>query len=295
MSLSLLIAIENALVVLTIWKDPFKQLKGSPANYLILNLAVCDLLIGIPSELLSGLLYWFPCKLNVFLVASTACQLTYGASFFTILSLAVERLIVITYPLRSADYLTTSIIPLIITSIWIFAGLFAFLPLTRLDLYCTYKTYIADDACGISILILVVACYIRIYLIVRKSLYRDLATPEERQGEEQYLTESARRIEKLKRKERSVARTVFILVMIFLGSWIPVFVLRNLDNSCNHYNLWFWEGFFSKLHPLLNPLAYSLCTKKFRRAFWRMFQGLCNHGNNETPESTRFPCGTIFP
>jgi len=295
LSLSLLIAVENALVVFTIWKDPFKQLKGTPANYLILNLAVCDLLIGIPSELLGGLFYWFPCN-NVFLAALTACQLTYAASSLTILSLAVERLMVITYPLRSADYLTTSyLIPGIIMSIWILAGLFAFLPLTGLDLYCTYKTYIADDACGIPIIILVVACYTKLYLIVKRSLYRDLATPEERQGEEQYLTESARRIEKLKRKERSVARTVFILVVIFLGCWIPVFVLRNLDNSCNHYNLWFWEGFFSKLHPLLNPLAYSLCTKKFQRAFWRIFQGLCNHGNNETPESTRFPCGTIFP
>ncbi|CAH3160570.1 unnamed protein product, partial [Porites evermanni] len=34
--------------------------KRYPANFFILNLAVCDLLIGFPGELLFGLRHWFP-------------------------------------------------------------------------------------------------------------------------------------------------------------------------------------------------------------------------------------------
>ncbi|KAM7438046.1 hypothetical protein ABFA07_012449 [Porites harrisoni] len=50
----------NATVILVIWKDPYKELRGTAANYFILNLAVCDLLIGFPGELLFGLIHWFP-------------------------------------------------------------------------------------------------------------------------------------------------------------------------------------------------------------------------------------------
>ena len=54
MSLSVVTVVLNSLVIITIWKDPFKELKGT-ANYLILNLAVCDLLVGFPAELLFAL------------------------------------------------------------------------------------------------------------------------------------------------------------------------------------------------------------------------------------------------
>ena len=298
LSISSLIAAENALVIITIWKDPFKQLKGTPANILILNLAISDLLMGIAVWPLNCLLNWYS-RESLLRAALSTGHLAYGASCLTILSLAVERLIVITYPLRSADYLTSSyLIPGIITSIWFFACLSALRPIISLNSYCSYVTYVTDDSFGILVIILILACYTKIYFIVRGMLHRDITrdpTPEEWQPEKQYLLESARRIEKLKRKEKSVACTVFIIVVIYIVCWVPVYALRNLNKSCNRYNLQFAADLFLLLHPILNPLAYSLCTKKFQRALWRIYQGLCHHGNNETPESTRFPCGTIVP
>lgn len=49
LSLSVLTVVLNAFVLITTWKDPFKNLKGIP-NYLILNLAVTDLFVGIPAQ-----------------------------------------------------------------------------------------------------------------------------------------------------------------------------------------------------------------------------------------------------
>ena len=46
----------NDLVVIVIAVDPYKELKSIP-NYLILNLAVCDLFVGC-SEVLLGSLYF---------------------------------------------------------------------------------------------------------------------------------------------------------------------------------------------------------------------------------------------
>ena len=50
----------NATLILVICKDPYKELWRTAANFFILNLAVCDLLIGFPGELLFGLGHWFP-------------------------------------------------------------------------------------------------------------------------------------------------------------------------------------------------------------------------------------------
>ena len=98
-------------------------------------------------------------------------------------------------------------------SMWFYAGLSALVPLIGLELHCIYLVNIVDNVFRIPVIFLVLACYTRIYFL-RASLYRYITTSEERQPEGQSLTESARRIKKLKRKERSVARTVFILVVI---------------------------------------------------------------------------------
>ena len=270
MLLSVLAAVENALVIIAIWKDPLRQLKGKLANYLTLNLAISDLLIGIAAFPLLSLLNWFPDETVVRAAIATG-HLACSVSHLTVFSLAVERLIVTTCPFWSADYLTSSdFMPRIIVPIWFFSGLSALVPIIRFDLYCSYLTYIVDDVFRISIIILIPACYTRIYVLVRATLYRDITISDDRQPEGQRLTKSARKIEKLKRKERSVARTVFILVVIHIGCWIPAIVLRNLDKSCNRYIVHFLERLLTMLSILLNPLAYSLCTKKFRRALWKL-------------------------
>ena len=259
----------NSLVIIAIWKDPFKELKGS-ANYLILNLAICDLLVGFPGELLLGLLHWFPNN-NVTLTAYTIMCLGFYASMFTILGLAVERLIAISCPLNSADYLRPSYLKLGIISIWIFAGLMAFIMIMAWSSLHIYELYIVDSI-GIVIMLSLLACYTRIYLLVRKTSYLDITASEEKKSEGICLTENAREIEKLKRKERRVALSVFILVGIFAVCWIPAIILENINAFCSsyHYRLHVVKPLVL-LHPLLNPIAYSLRTVKYRKALQGLF------------------------
>jgi len=95
LSLSVLTVVLNALVIISIWKDPFKNFEGI-SNYLILNLAVSDLLVGIPAELFTALLHWFPYE-SVMQVVDITSALGFYASGLTILGLAVERMIVISH------------------------------------------------------------------------------------------------------------------------------------------------------------------------------------------------------
>ena len=69
---------------------------------------------------------------------------------------------------------------------------------------------------GIILIIVIVASYTRIYFVVKRSLNLDITTLEERPTERQGLTENARTIERRKEKEKSVARTTFMLVAIYV-------------------------------------------------------------------------------
>ena len=282
-SLSVLTVGLNFLVIITIWKDPFKELKGT-ANCLILNLAVCDLLVGIPAELLFAFLHWFPSDKNhgivqaAFLLAAyITLYLVSCASSLTILALAVERLIVISPQLRSAHYSKTTYRAIGILSIWLFAVLLAFLSVLGWDSCHKYRMFVTD-AVVVPILILVFACYTRIYLLVRKQLHRDFTTDDQR-GELQRLTASGQRRERLNRKERAVAFSVFILVGILTVCWTPALVLLNIyeiRGKCipNKYNSILSLIF---VPPLANPIAYALRTAKFQRALKRIFS--CNDNN----------------
>ena len=141
---------------------------------------------------------------------------------------------------------------------------------------------IIEHVVGLGMIIIVLACYLRIYFLVRRSLYRDITTQEERPTESQELIKNATRMERIKRKERSVARTVFIMSAIFVACWIPVMVMQNMDKFYENFNFTFWKTLLSSLHPLLNPLAYSFCTPKFRRALLTILRSRCKHNNSET-------------
>ena len=273
--ISVLIASLNLLVVTVIWKDPFKELKGTRANYFILNLAICDLFFAMPGLLLIGICILLPSD-DVFLAALiTVVIVAPTASCLTILSLALERLIVISCPLRSTQNLTTRCLTLWIISIWFAAGLNLFLCyLIEVELHFPYGAHVSD-VFGIISIIILVAIYTRIYFVVKRSLNLDITTLEERPTERLGLTENARTIERLKQKERSVARTTFMLVAIYVVCWIPLYVMNQIDESCKCIKHGFLLLLLRCLHPLLNPLAYSLCTAKFRRALLKIWNGLC--------------------
>ena len=272
-------------MILVIWKDPLKELKGTRTKYLILNLAIWDLLSAMPGMLLVGRYYLFPANNHLQKAAVTTLWLANGASFLTILSLAVERLIVISFPFKSARYLTARCYTLWIISIWFFACSGAFIWLIGKENNLTYTTYIIYDVVSLGIIIIVLACYLRIYFLVRRSLYQGITTQEERPTESQVLIQNAARMEMIKRKERSVARIVFIMSAICVTCWIPVIVMQNMDKSYPSFKFGFWEVLLSSLHPQLNPLAYSLCTPKFRRALLKIWRSLC--GKNESFLETR--------
>ena len=262
----------NATVILVIWKDPYKELRQTAANFLILNLAVCDSLVALTSEILLGLLHWFPDDHSLKHAAYTFTSAAFFASILTMACLAVERLIVIASSSTMAHFTSRKRVFVFLT-IWLLAGILALPPVTGWEFFEKHHVfYIADIIC-IPITILVFACYTRIYFLVRRQLHLDITTSEERLLEGQPLTENSRLMQKVKMKERSVAFTVFILVLLFTVCWIPVSIVSTINKFCNssdYKSAMYYTGYLVFLQPLLNPIVYSLRTAKFQKALWRV-------------------------
>ena len=272
-SLCPLTVILNATVILVICKDPYKELWRTAANFFVLNLAVCDLLIGFPGELLFGLRHWFPDNPTLIQAGYFINHVAFLASILTILVLAVERLIVIVLPFTRVK-LTTCNRYLCFMAIWLLALILALPTIIRWDLYLESISWGFNLIC-IPITILVFSCYTAIYVLVRRQLHLYVATSGERFLEGHYLTEDSCLVQKLRIKERSVAYTTFILVLVFTVCWVPLSIVVNINSWCStclcQYN-WHYVVCLVFLHPLLNPIAYSLCTARFRKAFRRVIR-----------------------
>ena len=258
----------NSLVVIAIVRDPYKELKTIP-NYLILNLAVCDLIVGIPCEFLVGLLHFYPSQ-HLHFVAYTSLYFAMVASSLTILTLAFERYVMVEAPLRSKEYLIYSHPRLSIVYIWLIALCVALLSLPN---YCNEKEYrlIITDAIGIPTMLFMFFIYSRIFYLVRTFIRQDLekSTSSERQG----LLGSENLTENIRKRERKIAMSVFLFVGAFFLCWAPCFVMENVFYKPNlDYPVVDYVRFLGLLSSLLNPLIYALRYDKFRKAIREIFR-----------------------
>ena len=55
-TMSPIIVVGNLLVVLSVWRDPLKNLRSSPSNFVLLSMAIADLLVGLVGCPLTA--YW---------------------------------------------------------------------------------------------------------------------------------------------------------------------------------------------------------------------------------------------
>lgn len=273
----------NLLVVIAIVMDPYKELKTIP-NYLILNLAVCDLIVGIPSELLLGLLHFYPSSRNLYFVAYTALYFSMVASSLTILTLAFERYIMVAAPLQSKQYLIYSHLKLAIVYIWLIAACVAALSLLN---YCNEKEYrlIVSDTIGIPTMLFMFLIYSRIFCLVRRFIRQDLE--KSNISESQSLLGSENLSENIRKREREIAMSVFLFVGAFALCWTPCFVAENVfyhvnaeENKHKEIVAAHWVKFSGLFSSLLNPLIYALRYDKFRKAIRTIFRSCCYRSYN---------------
>lgn len=273
----LLIVVENAVVLLAIWKNKKFHL---PMYYLLGNLTLSDLLAGFTymvNIITSGAntlsmtpVLWFLREGGVFIMLA--------ASVISLLAIAIERHVTMVRMKPYQGDKQGRMFALIGAS-WVLSVFLGVLPVlgwncmgqldqcsTVLPLYA--KSYILFCITIFSaILMSIVVLYVRIFRIVKSNTQR-LASVPQRKG-----------LYRKSQKYMALLKTVTIVLGVFIMCWLPLFILLLLDFCCpaKKCGVLFKADYFlgiAMFNSLLNPIIYTLTSKDMRKAIIRL---LCRH------------------
>lgn len=273
----LLIVLENAVVLIAIWKNKKFHL---PMYYLLGNLTLSDLLAGFTymvNIMTSGAhtlnmtpVLWFLREGGVFIMLA--------ASVISLLAIAIERHVTMVRMKPYQGDKQGRMFALIGAS-WVLSVFLGVLPVlgwncigrlphcsTVLPLYD--KSYILFCITVFSaILMSIVVLYVRIFRIVKSNTQR-LGAGAQRKG-----------MCRKSQKYMALLKTVTIVLGVFIACWLPLFVLLLLDFFCpaKSCQVLLKADYFlgiAMFNSLLNPIIYTLTSKDMRRAIIRL---LCRH------------------
>ena len=259
---SLIIIVDNIFAIFVFWKHR-NRLKRT--SFLLINLAITDLLVGLTEPIALGLFeimghleetsFNGARKTNI----STPFQVTFSfASVFFLVLISLERAYALIWPLRHRVTSANSYI-YSATFAWI-AAIFAG-TLTLLAVYdiLDFAQWIVAFGC-VMVLCLITICVS--YLAIRKRLTCRVPAIDgthNRQIEQQ--------------QNAKLSRTLFIIINASLLLWIPSIVVYSTHYICfkcvpllvvHIFNL------FRLANSLVNPIIYSFRIPMFRETFKRV-------------------------
>ncbi|KAM9456849.1 sphingosine 1-phosphate receptor 5a [Clarias gariepinus] len=274
----LLIVLENAVVLVAIWKNKKFHL---PMYYLLGNLTFSDLLAGLTymvNIITSGAntlkltpVQWFIREGGVFI--------TLAASIISLLAIAIERHVTMVrmkpyqgakrgrmFALIGISWVLSIILGLLPIMGWNCMGILSECSII-LPLYS--KSFILFCITVFSaVLLAIVVLYVRIFRVVKSNTQRLSGVPQ-RKG-----------FTKKSQKYMALLKTVTIVLGVFIACWLPLFLLLLLDFFCEvgHCPLLYKAEYFlglAMMNSLLNPIIYTLTSKDMRKAILKLLCSYC--------------------
>ncbi|XP_051780120.1 trace amine-associated receptor 1-like [Erpetoichthys calabaricus] len=277
----LLTIIGNLLVIISI--SHFKQLH-TPTNYLILSLAITDLLMGgfiMPqkmSQIIDTCWYYgdFFCK---FYLGTVIMLCTASIIHLSVISL--DRYYAVCHPLSYKVVVTVSVTVYFILISWILSALTGY-TIIFLELNMKGIEYIYRNRCiGSCILVQneasgLVSSLLSFYIpgFIMICIYLKIFTVAKRQAKSiqdisQHLqTNEQKKDAAFQKKETKAAKTLAIVLGVFLLCWLPFFLCNIINPILNHpappalTNVLAWIGY---MNSTFNPLVYGFFYTWFRK------------------------------
>ena len=259
---SLLVFIGNFFTIFVFWKHRSKLKRTS---FLLINLAVADLFVGITAPIVVGT-YSIPQQIrgsnsssdagNI----STALQPTFSlASVFFLVLISLERAYALIWPLRHRASSTKTYIYSVIL-VWI--AVLSVGVVTMLGAYGHLETsQLWVALCCIILLALITICIS--YLAIRKKL----TNPEVPAIDKVHNRKNA------SEQNTKLSRTLFIVIAVSLGCWLPSVIVYSIDSLCSYCVPGPLTHLCAMLHlvnSLVNPIIYCFRIPIFRETLKRM-------------------------
>ena len=258
---SLIILIANSFTVFVFWTHRSKLKRTS---FLLINLAVADLLVGFTEPIAIGTVA-IPQRFeeqdnngNI----STAFQATFAsASVFCLVVISLERAFALIWPFRHRATSTATYI-CGVAIVWAAGTTVGMLTLLAVYSIVNFVNWIVAYCCIIALSLLIICAS---YLSIRRKLTcrlnpaMDTAHNDNRQSPEEHNTK--------------LSRTLFIMIAASLGFWLPstvLFSVHVLCNKCLPINLIYTSTMLHSANSLVNPIIYSFRMPMFREALRRV-------------------------
>ncbi|XP_063071004.1 rhodopsin, like [Engraulis encrasicolus] len=268
-----LIVVGFPINLLTLWVTVQHKKLRTPLNYILLNLAVADLLMvvgGFTTTMYTSLHGYFVfgragCNVEGFFA-------THGGeiALWSLVVLAVERWVVVCQPVSHFRFGEKHAVWGVAFT-WVMAGTCSVPPLLG------WSRYIPEGlqcSCGIdyytlkpkinneSFVVYMFAVHFSLPLLVITFCYGRLVCAVKRAAAAQQESETTQRA------EREVTRMVVLMVLSFLVCWVPYASVAwfIFTNQGGYFGPVFMTApaFFAKSSALYNPLIYVCMNKQFR-------------------------------
>ncbi|XP_043076116.1 trace amine-associated receptor 1-like [Puntigrus tetrazona] len=283
---SIVTILGNLLVIITVIH--FKQLH-TPTNYLILSLAVADLLVGgvvmPPSMLRSIETCWYLgdlfCKIHSSLDV-TLCT----ASILNLCIISLDRYYAICYPFQYHSKMTSLATLVMIIICWTVSAALGFgmifMELNILgieDFY--YENVDCDGKCLVfqsreAATVMSLACFY-VPAFVMLCVYLKILHAAQLQ------VQAIQSVNSEFKKEGKATKTLAIVMGVFLTFWIPFFICNLLDPYIGYsvppllFDLFLWVGYYNST---CNPIVYAFFYSWFRHAFRVILSGRIFQSNS---------------
>ncbi|XP_068448655.1 trace amine-associated receptor 13c-like [Clinocottus analis] len=271
-SVAVLTVALNLLVIISI--SHFRQLH-TPTNLLLLSLATSDLLVGLVVMPLETVRFIEAC----WLLGDLMCALSYiigftltSASVGNMVLISIDRFVAICYPLQYPSKITRGRIELSVCLCW--AGSFLFNGLVLKDHLgqpdkhnsCSGECVVVIDyVSGTVDLVFTFVGPCSVILILYMRVFT-VAVSQAR-AVQAHVTAAGARTVTAKKSERKAARTLGVVILVFLLSFCPYYYPslagQDISNSASSWAFVSWLLFFNSC---LNPLIYAFFYPWFRKA-----------------------------
>ena len=264
--------LSNVVLLISIYRNPDRnQLNQSPATLLVVNLSMCDLLIGVVPGF--GSLYYIALfnRKTTDELAGARLFLNFVAVFSSIVSsctiaaMALDRFFAVSSPLQYKARVTKAKIKVFLTVCWVYALLFCCLGLV------VSRTVFALLYCHLHVsfpLIVLPVVYWKTYSALRSHNNQVGNLADGRQAMDIAL----------RNREGKMISAFLLVLVLFYVTFMPHFIALNVIVFEPSYLK--VESFMFFLHASiklflvnssLNPFIYTWRILKYRRAFKEVF------------------------
>ena len=289
LTIMLFILIGNSLVCLALIVD--RSLR-TPANIFLVNMSLGDIfvtgtiiftdfayLLHFPTWRLGSFGNWM---YNVGFIALLIIP------FFTLIAVTCDRYLSILHPYRYIRLVTKEKAGICVAVIWIYTGII----ITLISLF-VFKKNVSDSEWQFMLpvngfylglllfhtlipLIIIILLYSRIYTVARRH-GRQINTLNARFGDKGLTL-------RFLKAELKATRTVLIVVILLVSSWLPFILNETLTlslryDSCTVLHISAVTNYVTYFNGAVNPFVYSLRHRRFFLVFKKV---MCCTGNKRT-------------